>query len=172
SFAAEKPLMIVVEDLHWIDPTSRQLLTLLIDQVPTVPLFMLLTARPDFEHQLPTRSYLTDLTLNRLAENEVEEMSRRLAARAPLPREVVDEIVRRADGVPLFVEELVKAELDSQLLRAESGRHVSSGPVPALAMPPTLQDLLAARLNRLSSVKPFAQLCATLGREFPYSLLR
>ena len=158
--------MIVVEDLHWIDPTSRQLLALLIDQVPTVPLFVLLTARLEFEPPWPAQSYLTALTLTRFTGSEVEEMVSRLAGGKPLPAEVVGEIVARTDGVPLFVEELVKAVFESGLIHAQEDRYVLTGPLPPLAIPPTLQDSLAARLDRLATVKPLAQLCATLGREF------
>ncbi|MET0345884.1 MAG: AAA family ATPase [Casimicrobiaceae bacterium] len=171
SFAAEKPLMIVVEDLHWIDPTSRQLLALLIDQVPTVPLFVLLTARLEFEPPWPPQSYVTPLMLTRLTQNEIEDMVKRVASGTPLPAEVVDEIVARTDGVPLFAEELTKMVLESGLIQAQEERTGLTGPLP-LAIPTTLQDSLAARLDRLATVKPLAQLCATLGREFSYTLLK
>jgi class 3 adenylate cyclase/tetratricopeptide (TPR) repeat protein len=172
SYAAEKPLMIVVEDLHWMDPTSKQLLDLVIDQVPTVPLFLLLAARLDFAPQWPAQSYLSTMTLTRLSANEVETMASELAGSKPLPAEIVNEVVAKTDGVPLFVEELVKEVLDSGLTRAEEHRHVLTGPLPPLAIPTTLQDLLAARLDHLGNAKAFAQLCATLGREFAFSLLK
>ena len=117
SFAAEEPVMIVVEDLHWIDPTSRQLLALLIDQVPTVPLFVVLTARLEFEPPWATQSYVTPLMLARLARREAEQMIDRLANGKALPDEVVGEIVARTDGVPLFVEELTKMVLESGLVQ-------------------------------------------------------
>ena len=172
SFAAEKPVMIVVEDLHWIDPTSRQLLALLIDQVPTVPLFVVLTARLEFEPPWATQSYVTPLMLTRLTRSETEQMIDRFASGKPLPAEVVGEIVARTDGVPLFVEELTKMVLESGLVQAREDRYVLTGPLPPLAIPTTLQDSLAARLDRLGAVKPLAQLCATLGREFSYPLLQ
>ena len=172
SFAAEKPLMIVIEDLHWIDPTSRQLLGLLIDQAATVPLFLLLTARLDFESPWPAQSYVTQLMLTRLTRSEIEEMVNRVAGDKPLPVEVVNEIVARTDGVPLFVEELTKMLLESGLVQSQQDRYELTGPLPPLAIPTTLQDSLAARLDRLAAVKPLAQLCATLGREFSYSLLK
>ncbi|MET1082625.1 MAG: AAA family ATPase, partial [Burkholderiales bacterium] len=172
SFATEKPLMIVVEDLHWIDPTSRQLLALLIDQVPTVPLFVLLTARLEFEPPWPPQSYVTPLMVTRLTQSEIEEMVQRVASGKPLPAEVVHEIVARTDGVPLFVEELTKMVLESDLIQAQDERYALAGPLTPLAIPTTLQDSLAARLDRLAAVKPLAQLCATLGREFSYTLLK
>jgi class 3 adenylate cyclase/tetratricopeptide (TPR) repeat protein len=172
SFAAEKPLTMLVEDLHWIDPTSKQLLAVLIDQVPTVPLFMVLTARPGFEPSWPTQSYVTPLMLSRLSRSETEEMINQLAGGKPLPPEVAGEIVSRTDGVPLFVEELTKMLLESDLIQAREDRYALTGPLPPLAIPTTLQDSLAARLDRLAAVKPLAQLCATLGREFSYALLQ
>jgi len=161
SFAAEKPLMMVVEDLHWIDPTSKELLVMLVDQAPTVPLFMLLTTRPDFELPVPPGSRVTPLMLLPLARSETEEMVVSLASGKRLRPEILTEIVARTDGVPLFVEELTKMVLESDL----------DAPLPPLAIPTTLQDSLAARLDRLASLKPLAQLCATLGREFSYPLL-
>ena len=161
----------VVEDLHWIDPTSKQLLAVLIDQVPTIPLFMLLTARPGFEPSWPTQSYVMPLMLDRLSRGETEQMIDQLAGGKPLPAEVAAEIVSRTDGVPLFVEELTKMLLESDLIQAREGRYALTGPLPPLAIPTTLQDSLAARLDRLAAVKPLAQLCATLGREFSYALL-
>ena len=172
SFAGENPLTMVVEDLHWIDPTSKELLAVLVDQVPTVALFMLLTARPGFEPSWPTHSYLTPLTLSRLSRSETEQMIDQLAGGKPLPAEVAGEIVSRTDGVPLFVEELTKMLLESDLIQAREGRYALTGPLPPLAIPTTLQDSLAARLDRLATVKPLAQLCATLGREFSYALLQ
>lgn len=172
SFAAEKPLMMVVEDLHWIDPTSTQLLAMLIDQVPTVPLFVLLTARVDFEPPWRRQTYVTPLMLTPLTRSETEEMVDRLASGKPLPPEVLGEIVARTDGVPLFVEELTKMVLESGLVQAREDRYALTSPLPPLAIPTTLQDSLAARLDRLASVKPLAQLCATLGREFSYPLLQ
>jgi class 3 adenylate cyclase/tetratricopeptide (TPR) repeat protein len=172
SFAAEQPLTMVVEDLHWIDPTSKHLLALLIEQAPTVPLFMLLTARLEFAPSWQTRTYVTPLTLSRLSRTETEEMIVQLAGGSALPVEVAGEIVSRTDGVPLFVEELTKMLLESHLIQASEGRYALTGQLPPLAIPTTLQDSLAARLDRLGSVKPLAQLCATLGREFSYALLQ
>jgi len=172
SFAAEKPLMMVIEDLHWIDPTSAQLLALMIEHVPTLSMFMLLTARPDFDPPWPPASHVTRLELMRLARGEIEQMVDRLAGGKPLPAEVLDEIVAKTDGVPLFVEELTKMVLESDLVEARDDRYALAAPLPPLAIPTTLQDSLAARLDRLAAVKPLAQLCATLGREFSYSLLK
>ena len=172
SFAKENPLTMVVEDLHWIDPTSKQLLAVLVEQMPTIPLFMLLTARPGFEPSWPTQSHVTPLMLSRLSRSETEQMIDQLAGGKPLPAEVAAEIVSRTDGVPLFVEELTKMLLESDLIQASEGRYALTGPLPPLAIPTTLQDSLAARLDRLATVKPLAQLCATLGREFSYALLQ
>lgn len=172
SFAGEKPLTMVVEDLHWIDPTSRELLAVLIDRCTTVPLFMLLTARTEFEPSWALQAGVTRLMLTRLSPDETEQMIDQLAGGKPLPAEVAAEIVARTDGVPLFVEELTKMLLESSLIQQREDRYALAGPLPPLAIPTTLQDSLAARLDRLSTVKPLAQLCATLGRDFSYALLQ
>ena len=110
--------------------------------------------------------------LSRLSRSETEQMIDQLAGGKPLPAEVAAEIVSRTDGVPLFVEELTKMLLESDLIQAREDRYALTGPLPPLAIPTTLQDSLAARLDRLATVKPLAQLCATLGREFSYALLQ
>jgi predicted ATPase len=112
------------------------------------------------------------LALTSLTPNETTEMVDHLARGKPLPLEVLSEIVARTDGVPLFVEELTKMVLESDLVQARADRYALTGPLPPLAIPTTLQDSLVARLDRLAGAKPLAQLCATLGREFSYPLLQ
>ena len=115
---------------------------------------------------------MTPLTLTRLTRHQVEEMVVRVTGGKPLPAEVLQQIVAKTDGIPLFVEELVKTILESGLVREEAERYVLTGPLPPLAIPATLQDALMARLDRLAPVKEVAQLGAVLGREFAYELLR
>ena len=172
ALAAERPVLAVVEDLHWIDPTTIEFLGLLVDQVPTVRLFVLLTARLPFQPPWPSRSHVTPIILTRLTRRQVGEMVARVAGSRPLPPDVVSQIVAKTDGVPLYVEELTKVALDSVVVRApEDGSPLASA-TPWLSIPPTLQDSLTARLDRLASAKVIAQLGATLGREFSYALLR
>jgi class 3 adenylate cyclase/predicted ATPase len=159
------------EDLHWADPSTLELLTLLLDQVPTTRLLALLTFRPDFSPPWRARSHLTQLTLNRLGRPQVEAMVEQISGSRALPAEVVQQIVRKTDGVPLFVEELTKMVLESGLLKKSDGRYELSGPLLPLAIPTTLQDSLMARLDRLAPVREVAQLGATLGREFSYDLI-
>jgi class 3 adenylate cyclase/predicted ATPase len=170
--AAQHPVCAVGEDLHWADPSTLELLGLIIDQVPTAHLLLVLTARPEFRPPWPPRSHLTQLTLTRLTRPQVEEMVLRLTDGKPLPSEVVQQIGARTDGIPLFVEELVKTTLEAGLVREEDDGYVLTGPLPPLAVPATLHDSLMARLDRLATVKGLAQLGATLGREFSYALLR
>ena len=172
ALAAERPVLLVVEDLHWIDPTTMELLAMLADQAPTVRLFALFTARLDFETAWPPHSHVTSLMLTRLTRRQTEEMVVRAAGGKSLPAEVVEQIVAKTDGVPLFVEELTKMMLESGLLRLESNRYRLTGSLQPLAIPTTLQDSLTARLDRLASAKATAQLGAMLGREFPYAVLR
>jgi predicted ATPase/class 3 adenylate cyclase len=169
---AQHPVLAVWEDLHWADPSTLELLGLLLDQVPTARLLLVLTARPEFRPPWPLRAHLTQFTLTRLVRPQVEEMVLRVTGGKPLPVEVMQQVVVKTDGIPLFVEELVKTVLESGLVREEADRYVLTGPLPPLAIPVTLQDALMARLDRLGVVKEVAQLGAVLGREFPYALLR
>jgi class 3 adenylate cyclase/tetratricopeptide (TPR) repeat protein len=170
--AERQPVLAVWEDLHWADPSTLELLGLILDQAPTARMLTLLTCRPEFHLPLATRSYLTQLTLGRLGRPQVEEMVTRLTGGKPLPAEVVEQIVTKTDGVPLFVEELVKMILESGLVREETEFYVLPGPLPPLAIPTTLQDSLMARLDRLGPARDLAQLAAVLGREFAYEVLR
>ena len=169
--AAQQPLLLVMEDLHWVDPTTLELLSLLVDQGPTARILVLLTFRPDFSPPWTGRAHLTQVTLNRLPRRQAAEMTGRVAHGKALPPEVVEQVVAKTDGVPLFVEELTKMVLESGLLQEREERYELTGPLPPLAIPTTLHDSLMARLDRLATVKGLAQLGATLGREFSYELL-
>jgi predicted ATPase len=170
--AAQQPVLFVMEDLHWVDPTTLELLSLLVDQGPTARILVLLTFRPDFNSPWTGRSHLTQMTLNRLPQRQTAEMTGRVAHGKVLPAEVVEQVVAKTDGVPLFVEELTKMVLESGLLQECAQHYELTSPLPPLAIPTTLHDSLMARLDRLATVKSLAQLGATLGREFPYALLQ
>ena len=170
--AAQQPVLFVMEDLHWVDPTTLEFLTLLVDQGPTARILALWTFRPDFSPPWTGRSHLTQVTLPRLPRRQATEMTDRVAHGKALPAEVVEQVVAKTDGVPLFVEELTKMVLESGLLQEREDRYELTGPLPPLAIPTTLHDSLMARLDRLATVKGLAQLGATLGREFSYELLQ
>jgi class 3 adenylate cyclase len=170
--AAQQPVLFVMEDLHWVDPTTLEFLSLLVDQGPTARILTLLTFRPDFSPPWTGRAHLTQVTLPRLPRRQAVEMTGRVAHDKVLPSEVVEQVVAKTDGVPLFVEELTKMVLESGLLQAREDRYELAGPLPPLAIPATLHDSLMARLDRLATVKALAQLGATLGREFAYALLQ
>jgi predicted ATPase/class 3 adenylate cyclase len=170
--AERQPILVVWEDLHWADPSTLELLGLVIDQVPTARLLTLVTARPEFRPPWAPRPHLTQLTLGRLPRAQVEIMVRQLTGDKPLPAEVLAQVVARTDGVPLFVEELLKMVLESGLVRDEEDRYALAGPLPPLAIPTTLHDSLMARLDRLSTARAVAQLGAVLGREFAYELIQ
>ena len=160
------------EDLHWADPATLELLSLGLDQVPTARMLFVLTFRPEFVPPWPTRSHLSPLVLSRLGSDQVGAMVENVTHRRRLPTEVLQHIITKTDGVPLFVEELTKMVLESGLLRENDGQFELTEPLPALAIPTTLQDSLMARLDRLASAKEVAQLGAILGREFSYELLQ
>jgi class 3 adenylate cyclase/predicted ATPase len=172
--AERAPVYCAWEDLHWADPSTLEVLTLFLDQVPTTRLLALLTFRPEFTPPWGNRSHLSQLTLSRLGRSQVEALVEKVTSGKALPPEVVQQIVAKTDGVPLFIEELTKTVVESGLLREEEGRYVGAhggAPIPPLAIPSTLHDSLMARLDRLSTVREIAQLGATLGREFSYELL-
>ena len=153
-----QPLILVMEDLHWIDPSTLELAQTLVEQAATAPLMLLCTARPEFRAPWPMRAHHMQITLNRLSERHTRQMVAGVVARSALAPDLVDEVVKRTDGVPLFIEELTKSVL-------ESG-------VPVSGIPTTLHDSLMARLDRSASVRSVAQIGAAIGREFSYSLLR
>jgi TOMM system kinase/cyclase fusion protein len=167
-----QPVLFVMEDLHWVDPSTLEWLSLLVDQSPTARLLLLCTRRPEVTPPWPSRAHLTPLTLTRLPSPQVARLVASVAGAKVLPRDVVQQIVAKTDGVPLFVEELTKTVLESGLLQEREDRYELTGPLPALAIPATLQDSLMARLDRLATVKAVAQLGATIGRQFPYELLQ
>jgi class 3 adenylate cyclase/predicted ATPase len=168
---AQQPVLFVMEDLHWADPSTLELLSLLVDQGPTARILALFTFRPDFSPPWTGRSHITQVTLHRLTRPQAVEMIRRVAHPKALPVEVMEQIVAKTDGMPLFVEELTKMVLKSDLLQERDDGYALTGPLPPLAIPATLHDSLMARLDRLGTVKALAQLGATLGREFPSALL-
>jgi predicted ATPase len=170
--ADRQPLLLVMEDLHWADPTTLEFLNLLVDQMPTTRIFALFTFRPDFNPPWSGRAHLTNLTLRRLPQKQIVNMIHHVAGGKALPAVVLEQIVKKTDGVPLFVEELTKMVLESGLLREKSEGYELAGPLPPLAIPATLQDSLMARLDRLASVKEIVQLSAILGRELTYEMLR
>ncbi|RMF83788.1 MAG: hypothetical protein D6736_20715, partial [Nitrospinota bacterium] len=170
--ASQQLVLLVIEDLHWIDPSTLEFLTLLITQDPPPPILTLLTYRPGFQPTWPGSVHLTQMTLTRLTPSQVEEMITELGRGKAFPDEVLGQLVEKTDGIPLFVEELTKMVLESDLLVEEEDRYTLLAPLPPLAIPSTLHDSLMARLDRLAMVKEVAQVGATLGRSFPYELLQ
>jgi class 3 adenylate cyclase/tetratricopeptide (TPR) repeat protein len=168
----QQPVLFIVEDLHWIDPSTLEFLTLLVDQGPTACLLTLLTCRPEFQPPWGLRTHLTPIALQRLPQPQVEAMIAQVTGGKALPPEVLQHVVSKTDGVPLFVEELTKTVLESGLLQETEEHYELTGSLPPLAIPATLHDSLMARLDRLATVKAVAQLGAVLGRTFSYEVLQ
>jgi class 3 adenylate cyclase/predicted ATPase len=160
--ANQHPSLVVWEDLHWADPSTIELLGLIAEYAESKRFCMLVTHRPEFRHPWRMGSHLTQLFLNRLTSAEVTCMVEGLTDGTRLPRAVVDQIIVRTDGVPLFVEEVIKLILESEV----------SGAIPSVAIPATLRDSLMARLDNMSTARTLAQLGATIGREFSYDLIQ
>jgi class 3 adenylate cyclase len=154
--AERQPVLAVWEDLHWADPSTLELLGLVIDQTPTARLLTLVTARPEFRPPWAPWSHFTQLTLGRLPRPQVETMVQQLTGDKPLPAGVLAQVIAKMDGVPLFIEELVKMILESGLVREEADRYALTGSLPPLAIPATLHDSLMARLDRLASARAVA----------------
>ena len=170
--AEKQPVMLIFEDLHWIDPTTLEYLNMLVDAIPTAPILAVFTCRPDFDPPWIDNPNVTMLDVKRLPSDAAAALTRQVAQGKSLPAQVMAEVVAKTDGVPLFIEELTKMVLESGLLEERPDRYALTGPLPPLAIPNTLQDSLMARLDRLAPVKTLAQLGATLGREFSYQLLQ
>jgi class 3 adenylate cyclase/tetratricopeptide (TPR) repeat protein len=169
--AERRPLLMVLEDAHWIDPTSSELFELIVDRIQHLPVLLLITYRSEFTPPRTGRTHVTSLTLSRLGQRQGAQMVERLTGGKPLPAEVLRQILLKTDGVPLFVEELTKTVLESDWLRDAGDRYELAAPLPPLAIPTTLQGSLMARLDRLVPVKDLAQIGAVIGREFSHELL-
>jgi class 3 adenylate cyclase/DNA-binding winged helix-turn-helix (wHTH) protein/predicted ATPase len=169
AMAARQPLLCIVEDVHWIDPSTLALLGLVIDQGPTAALCTVLTCRPTFQPPWGWRTHITPIVLDRLPRPHSARMVGYVAGGTALPADVMQQIVEKTDGVPLFIEEITKAVVESAWLQ-EQDRQTEA--LPTLAIPATLHDGLIARLDRLGTAKGIAQVGATIGREFSYALLR
>jgi class 3 adenylate cyclase/predicted ATPase len=171
AMARRQPVLMVVEDAHWLDPTTQEFLSLAVDQIASSRVLLFLTHRPEFEPPWHAKSHVTALALNRLSRRDSAAMIGELTGGKGLPEEVLEQILAKTDGVPLFTEELTKAVLESGLLEEAGERYTLTGPLPPLAIPASLQDSLMARLDRLAPVKEVAQLAAMLGRVFSRDLL-
>jgi class 3 adenylate cyclase/tetratricopeptide (TPR) repeat protein len=171
ALAARGAVLIVLEDAHWLDPTSRELFDQVVDRLQRLPVLLVVTFRPDLFPPWIGFPHVTLLTLNRLAKAQARSLVERIAGGKALPSEVLEQILARTEGVPLFAEELTKTVLESGFLGDAGDRYVLAGPLPPLAIPVTLHDSLMARLDRLAPVKEVAQIGACIGREFDHELL-
>jgi tetratricopeptide (TPR) repeat protein len=168
--AARQPVFMIFEDIHWVDPTSLELLATIVEHVP-LRVLLLITARSEFTVPWPSYPHMTTIPLTRLGRHDGAALVERVTGGKRLPKEVMDEILVRTDGVPLFIEELTKTLLESGLLQERDGQYVLERPLPSLAIPTTLHASLMARLDRLAPVREVAQIGAVAGREFHYELL-
>jgi class 3 adenylate cyclase/predicted ATPase len=169
--AEHQPMLFIVEDLHWTDPTTLELLNLVLDQTPTAAMLVLLTCRPHFQPAWHHRSYITEMTLNHLSHAQVEQIVAGITDGKTFPAAVLQQIIAKTDGVPLFIEELTKAILESGQLKALDGHYKLVESLSTFTIPATLQDSLMARLDRLVTAKAVAQYAAVIGRQFAYDLL-
>jgi predicted ATPase len=163
-------VLMIFEDVHWIDPTSLEALGRAVDQIQNIRVLLIVTFRPEFEPPWNGRPYVTALTINRLTQRDIDAMLDHLLGNKGLPASIRQDIIDRTDGIPLFVEEMTKAVLESEG-EDEARRTASAIPSPALAVPASLHASLMARLDRLGPAKEVAQIGAAIGRQFSYALL-
>jgi class 3 adenylate cyclase len=167
----DRPVLMIYEDVHWIDPSSRELLDVMIERAARLAVLLILTFRPDFHPPWSGQAHVTSLTLSRLSRREGTALVSRVIGNKPIPDDIVAEIVERTDGIPLFVEEMTKAVLESSSQEG-TAKVISAAPLPMVAVPATLHASLMARLDRLGPApKEVAQIGAVIGREFAYELL-
>ncbi len=164
--ARETPVLWVIEDLHWVDPTTLQLLETSLDRVPTERVLIVVTARPEFEPAVREHRSVEELTLDRLDHDEVAQVANRVTGSKRLPNEVLDQIFPRTDGIPLYVEETTKAIVESGVLDEGDDAYTLLTTVAAMAVPSSLSDSLLSRLDRLGPAKSVAQTASVIGRSF------
>ena len=170
ALAQTKPVLMIFEDVHWIDPTSLEAVGRTVDRLRTLGVLLIVTYRPEFEPPWIGRPYVTAVTLNRLGEREITAMIDRVTGNKALPENIRQDIIERTDGVPLFVEEMTKAVLETES-EAAAAEAISMAPSPALAVPASLHASLMARLDRLGPAKEVAQIGSAIGRQFSHDLL-
>ena len=169
--ANDRPLVVAVEDVHWMDPSTLEVVTQMIDEIPTAPIFLLMSARPEFAPSWRPRSHIAQIAIGRLQRADVVNLITGLAGGKAVPDEVVQLILDRTDGVPLYIEEFTRMLIEEGFVIEGVGGWELAGALPTLNIPATLRDSLSARLDRLGAAKETAQLAAAIGREFSFSWL-
>ena len=166
-----QPTLMVVEDAHWADPTTLEVLDLLIDRVRDMPLLVIVTHRPEFQPKWVGHGHVTALALSRLSRAQSAAVVSRLAGGKRLPAQLLEQIIAKTDGVPLFVEEMTKSILETDKLKDAGDHYAYVGSAVSVTIPATLRDSLMARLDRVMPVKEIAQIGSAIGREFSYELI-
>jgi class 3 adenylate cyclase/tetratricopeptide (TPR) repeat protein len=171
ALSRHQPVLIVLEDAHWIDPTSEEVLNLLVPRIQSLSVLLVVTGRPEYTPLWPEQGHVTTLSVDRLGRRDGAELVTKVAQSGMLPPELIERIVARTDGVPLFIEELTKSVVESGVLRAAGDERSLPGQSLAPTIPASLRDSLLARLDRLAPVKQIIQIGACIGREFSYEVL-
>ncbi len=170
--AEAQKMLFIVEDLHWVDASTADFLGLVLEQLATLPILAVFAFRPEFIVPWPPRSHISTLALGRLGREAAQAITARVSGRKRLPSPVVEQILAKTDGIPLFVEELTKMVLGSGLLIEQDDYYQLAGALPPLAIPTTLRDSLMARLDRLGRERHVMQMAAVFGREFGFQMLQ
>ena len=169
--SSREPVLMMFEDVHWSDPTTQELLDLLVDRVSAMCVLVIITFRPEFAPPWIGRPHVTLMSLNRLSRRQRADVIAGVTGGKALPKEIAEQIIDRTDGVPLFIEELTKSVLESGLVTKAGDHYSIVGPIAPLAIPTTLHASLLARLDRLAPTREVAQIGAALGRSFSHEVI-
>jgi tetratricopeptide (TPR) repeat protein len=171
ALSRQKPVLLLVEDAHWMDPSTEELANQLANLIKNNRVLAIVACRPEYQPDWINLPKVSRLTLSRLEQVNAEQLVRSVVGRKRLPGEMVEQILEKTDGIPLFIEELTKTVLESGLLRETESEYILDSPLPALSIPSTLQDSLMARLDRLGATKNIAQIGAAIGRNFSLGMI-
>jgi predicted ATPase len=170
ALSRSSPVLMIFEDAHWADPTSLEVFSRVVNRLQTSRVLLIVTFRPEFDPPWIGRPYVTTLTINRLARRDIEAVIDGVIGNKLIPAKIRQDIIKRTDGIPLFVEEMTKAVLEAES-ESEAQRTAAAIPSTTVVVPPSLQASLMARLDRLGAAKQVAQIGAAIGREFSHALL-
>ena len=167
SFSAERPTLCIFEDVHWIDPSTLELLELAISRIDRASIMLVVSYRPEFRHAWPTHPNVTLHSLTRLSRSEVTKMIKELLREGSLSQQVFDQIIEKADSVPLFIEELTTSIISTPRQNRQKSDTDQTTPFEATKVPETLHDALMERLDRVAHGRKLAQIAAVIGRDSP-----
>lgn len=172
AMSEQKPLLLIFEDMHWVDPSTQELINIISSKLSDKRIFLLFTSRPNYKFETEKDFVMQSITLDRLDHKNTQSMISQIAGECPLPEDLIQDLAKKSDGIPLYIEEITKTVMNSSILKRKNNRYELVAPIASMLIPKTLKDSLMARLDQLSDAKQIAQLAATVGRVFSADLLK